>query len=391
MAGKRLLYNGCWCPGNVRNTASSRLSSPALSSLRRTTTTLCPTSSGQSINYRHNPKSFFGNICPIRTKGVPLPHKNPPSLFTMLKSAGRFVCMKFEKRYANPTELLKILESRGLDCSSVAEAESKLRSVGYYRLTGYLFPFLSMPKSAHLFKPGSSLKQAFILYEFDRELRFLVFDQIERIEIAVRSAIVNITCSETDDVFWLTKPEYFANADKFAKTLALINKELQCSREDFITHFAQTYDDAYPPSWMVAEVIPLGVLTRVYENIASNRIRKKIAQHFGLNIPVFISWMTIVTLTRNTCCHHARLWNRCLSLRALTMSHHSTPWVSDNVRQGRVFFTLCILKHFVDNIFPQNVFRQSLISLLDKYPDVDTRAMGFPDNWKDEPLWRQLA
>ena len=306
----------------------------------------------------------------------------------MLKSAGRFVCMKFEKRYTNPTELLTILESRGLDCSDTAEAESKLRSVGYYRLTGYLFPFLSTPKSAHLFKPGSSLKQAFRLYDFDRELRFLVFDQIERIEIAARSAIVNITCSETDDVFWLTNPKHFANTDRFARTLELIDKELQCSREDFITHFKQTYEDVYPPSWMITEIIPLGILTRVYENIASNKIRKKIAQHFRLNIPVFSSWMTIVTLTRNTCCHHARLWNRCLSLRALTMSRHSTPWVSDNVRQGRVFFTLCILKHFVDSICPQNVFKQKLISLLEKYPNVDTRAMGFPDNWKHEPLWR---
>ena len=156
--------------------------------------------------------------------------------------------MKFEKRYTNPTELLTILESRGLDCSDTAEAESKLRSVGYYRLTGYLFPFLSTPKSAHLFKPGSSLKQAFRLYDFDRELRFLVFEQIERIEIAARSAIVNTTCSETDDVFWLTNPKHFANTDRFARTLELIDKELQCSREDFITHFKQTYEDVYPPS-----------------------------------------------------------------------------------------------------------------------------------------------
>ncbi len=277
---------------------------------------------------------------------------------------------------------------RGLDCSGIADAEPLLRSVGYYRLTGYLYPFLRIPKTAHLFKSGSSLSQAFKLYEFDRELRLLVFDQVERIEIAVRSAIVNIMCSETNDVFWMTNSAHFANSVKFGKTLALIDKELQTSREDFIAHFKQTYEDAYPPSWMIAEIIPFGVLTRVYENIASNRTRKKIAQYFGLNIPVFTSWMTIVTLTRNTCCHHARLWNRYLSLRALTMTHPSTPWVSNNVQQGRVFFTLCILKHFVDIIRPQNTFKQDLVSLLASYPMVDIHAMGFPVNWQEETLWR---
>ena len=88
---------------------------------------------------------------------------------------------------------------------------------------------MKQPKSEQLFKNGSSLGQALKLYEFDRKLRLIVFDQIERIEVAVRSAIVNITCSETDDVFWMTSPTYFADADKFNRTKALINKELQNS------------------------------------------------------------------------------------------------------------------------------------------------------------------
>lgn len=77
-----------------------------------------------------------------------------------------------------------------------------------------------------------------------------------------------------------------------------------------------------------------------------------------------------------------------ISLRALTMTRPSTPLVSNDVQQGRVFFTLCILKHFVDMIRPQNTFKHGLMALLEKYPMVDTRAMGFPASWQDEPLWR---
>lgn len=297
--------------------------------------------------------------------------------------------MKYTKHYSSPTELLAILQDRGLDCSDIDDAESVLRSVGYYRLSGYLYPFLKVPKSEHRYKSGSTLGSAISLYEFDREFRQLVFDQIERIEVAVRSTITNIVCAETGDVFWTTNPSRFAHADKFSKTLALIDKEMQTSREDFIVHFKQSYEDPYPPSWMIAEIIPLGTLTRLYENIASNQIRKKVARYFGLTVPVFVSWMTIVTLTRNSCCHHARLWNRSLSLRALTMTRPLRPWVDNNVQQGRVFFTLCILKHFVDIIRPNNTFKQRLVALLSKYPMVDTSAMGFVRNWQNQPLWSE--
>ncbi len=308
----------------------------------------------------------------------------------MLKSAGRFVLlfMDYTKTYTAPDELVALLQNRGLDCSDTPDAEQLLKSVGYYRFSGYLHPFLKQPKTEHRFKPESTIGAAINLYEFDRKLRQLIFDQIERIEIAVRSAIVNITCAQTNDVFWITNPAFFARTDRYNRTISLINKELNVSREEFITHFREVYDNTYPPAWMLAEIMPLGTLTRVYENIANNRIRKRIAQSFGLNIPVFTSWMTIITLTRNTCCHHARLWNRSLSLRAQTMDRHEWPWISENVQQGRVFFTLCIIKHFIDVIVPGNTLKKDLSKLLRQYPNVDLAAMGFPVKWKREPIWR---
>lgn len=296
--------------------------------------------------------------------------------------------MQYTKQYSNPSQLVQLLKSRGLFIGDDSKAESMIRSVGYYRLSAYLYPFLQIPKQTHTFKTGTSFETVSTIYEFDRQLRFLIFDQIERIEIAVRSALVNITSNELSNPFWMTDTQCFANADKFLRTKQLIDKELTTSREDFIEHFRAVYSNPYPLVWMIAEIMPLGVLTRVYENMASNQIRKKIARYFGLNIPVFSSWLTIITLTRNSCCHHARMWNRNLSLRALTMQRWSSPWVSSAVKQGRIFFTLCILKHFVNIVRPDNTFKSDLSNLLSSYPMVDPRAMGFPKGWENEPLWK---
>lgn len=57
----------------------------------------------------------------------------------------------------------------------------------------------------------------------------------------------------------------------------LIDGELRRSREDFIDHFKQTYSDVYPPAWILAEVLPFGVLTNIYNNIRIPRIMKRIA------------------------------------------------------------------------------------------------------------------
>ena len=296
--------------------------------------------------------------------------------------------MRYNKQYSAPEELVTILRERGLVIEEEEVALQNIRSIGYYRLSAYLHPFLRVPKTEHVFKEGTSFEQAMRIYAFDRGLRLLIFDQIERIEIAVRSAIVNITSRDTNNPFWMTSPDTYAHNDKFQKTLQLIDKELQTTREDFIKHFKDTYADPYPPSWMLAEILPFGVLTRVYENIASNQIRKSIARYFGLSVPVFTSWLTIVAVTRNACCHHARLWNRKLSIRALLMTRWSSPWISESVQQGRIFFTLCILKHFMDIVYPQNTLKEDLISLIQSYPMIDLAVMGFPKNWEEEPLWR---
>ena len=294
----------------------------------------------------------------------------------------------YTKTYASPSQLVALLRSRGLAILDETKVKNYLKHIGYYRFSAYLYPLLTIPKENHVFKSGSTFDNALDMYRFDRHLRLLMFNQIEKIEVAVRSAIVNIASRETGNPFWMTESTCFYDAKQFVKTKQLIDTELAKSREDFIEHFRTTYSEPYPPAWMLAEILPLGVLTKIYENIKSNQIRKKIAQEFSLNVPVFMSWMTIITVTRNNCCHHSRVWNRTFALRALTMRHMARPWISANVNHQKVYFSLCIIKYFVDIISPTNDMTTKLQSLLSNYPTIDTNAMGFPTGWELEALWQ---
>lgn len=323
---------------------------------------------------------------------VTLHHQNPPSLSTMLKCAGRFILCPmttkpFQKTYTKPCDLVTLLKSRGLLIADTHKAEHYISTIGYYRLSAYMHPFLAMPKSQHLYKPQSSFEKVMMLYRFDKKLRMFIFNEIEKIEVAIRSVIINVGSEMTSDPFWLTNPTNFKDSKKFAKTLTLIDTELKRSREDFITHFYKNYSNPYPPAWILAEVLPFGVITNIYDNIKNKRIQKRISQTFDLQIAPFQSWLTIVTLTRNSCCHHARVWNKQNTITPMTPTQLQNNWILLPTNKLRIYFDLCIIKYFIDIISPNNNMSEKLRQLLTDYPDIDTTAMGFPIGWESEPLW----
>ena len=312
----------------------------------------------------------------------------------MLKCAGRFYfCIMsnrvpFQKQYTNAHDLVRLLQSRGLTVTDTVKAESYLEYIGYYRLSAYMYPLLQLPKDQHRYKPNTSFSQVMMLYRFDKKLRLLIFNEIEKVEVAVRSAIVNIGSEMTNNPFWMTDSSNFIDASKFHHTMDLIDAELRRSREDFIAHFRQTYSDPYPPAWILAEVLPFGVLTNIYSNIKIPRIKKRIAQKFGLHVAPFESWLTIIALTRNSCCHHARVWNKQNTIRPMMPNHMTGRWISLPTDALRIYFNLCIIKYLLDRISPQNDMKAKIDALLVNFPDIDVVAMGFPHGWKSEPLWQ---
>jgi len=325
---------------------------------------------------------------------IPLPYENPPSLSTMLKCAGRFVYTRmdskipFVKRYSTPHELVQLLKTRGMEITDEEKAAHYLSHIGYYRLSAYMYPLLLIPKEQHLFKQGVAFSKVMRLYRFDKKLRLMLFNEIEKIEVAVRCAIVNFGTEMTGNPFWMTDPDNFANSAKFTRSIHLIEDELNHTKEDFINHFKEVYTNQYPPSWMLTEVLPFGVVTNVYSNIKSKKIKKRIAQSFGLQVAPFESWLTIITVTRNSCCHHARIWNRTFSIRATMPVRMSRPWLSLPTDPLKVYFDMCIIKYFLDIISPNNDMLDKMKSLLTAFPEIDKKALGFTEGWEDEPLWR---
>lgn len=313
----------------------------------------------------------------------------------MLKSAGRFfyyTTMKktFAKPYSSPKEIIQILKSRGMVMDDERKVEKYLMNIGYHRLSAYIFPFYLIPKNDLMLKEDTSFRQILTLYRFDKKLRILLFNEIEKIEVAIRSVLANIGCQELGDKYWITKPEYFARTEKFNQTLAIIDKELSSSKEDYIEDFRQNYIEDYPPAWMITEILSFGNLNYIYSNIASNKLMKRIAGYFGLKPQVFTSWLTVLANLRNMCCHHARVWNRVFMLNPAEPRKTANAWIDDSkVDKKRIYYRLCIIRYFLASVSPDNNFNEKLSGLLACFPSIDIAAMGFSRDWENEDLWKQ--
>ena len=295
----------------------------------------------------------------------------------------------FSKTCFTPQQHIALLKDRGLSISDETKAVSYLTNIGYFRLSAYFYPLLEFPKEQHRYKPDATFKKVMDMYRFDRKLRLLLFNEIEKIEVAIRSCITNYASLNFGNLFWLIDKSFFSNEDKYQATLAVIDKEIQNSKEDFITHFNETYLEAYPPAWMIAEIIPFGSLAHIFMNLKDNGLKKKIAQHFGLQAPVFVSWLIVLGGLRNLCCHHARMWNRELPISPTEPKHMKFGWIdSSRTDKRRMYYRTCMIRYFLYTVSPDNNFKDKLKTLLAAYPNIDTAAMGFPSDWESEDIWK---
>lgn len=298
----------------------------------------------------------------------------------------------FSKRAYSIQEQIQQLQARGLEISDIDNAEHFLGHISYYRLAGYWWP-MQADKQNHIFKPNSRFSDVIALYNFDRELRLLIFDVIEKIEISLRTKLIYHLSHEFNP-WWFQDPNIFINTGELIKSLASLNDEIDRSKDAFIKDHKKKHTDdlRLPPAWKALELTSFGTLSKLYGNL-KNTVKSKdvIAQEFGTVNHTFLpSWLQSIAMIRNYCAHHSRLWNKNLPGKPKLLPKPPYPWLTDVPKDHEyqfLYIHLCCMKYLLNVVQPENHFGTRLFCLIDKYPNVDVKAMGMKDNWLSEPLW----
>ena len=281
--------------------------------------------------------------------------------------------------------------SRGLAVPNPDRAARYLSVISYYRL-----PFQQRNPDHH-FKEGTTFEDILDLYIFDRRLRLLILDAIERIEVALRACMTNILARHHGSHAYLEKKIFDTRYDH-GWLIEQIRQKCEASKaETFIKHYRNKYTyPELPPVWMVMEILTFKEVSVLFSHLRPKEDKHAIASFWGLPDTILKSWFRALSDLRNVCAHHARTWNREFGSRPVQPRKKPVPW-PDFTRHlsdpridptRRLYFLLVVIEVLLRRINPGTAWHIRLADLLKKHPKVSRAHMGMPEKWEDDPFWR---
>lgn len=325
-------------------------------------------------------------------------------------------------QYAKPwlsieDQIDKLVEC-GVEVMDRDDCAHLLRTVGYYRLTGYLYPFRESEtyRDDHgrdrirvlgQYRSGTTIPVAAALINFDRQLRLQVLDGIERIEIALRTQVGHVlgrssAFAHLDEATFVNSftevavdPQTGTFLSKHQKRVGRMRERQNESDEAFVAHFRERYDDQMP-IWALTEIMELGHLVRLYRGLV-NSLATEIAAALGVpSKNVMASWIASLNYVRNVSAHHARLFNRKLVTAPKRPRAGQVPLL-DHLREEQtskqifgVYNVLAVMAYLLRSIDPERGWAWRTSELLLAFPEskhLTVHSMGVPENWEDQALW----
>lgn len=247
------------------------------------------------------------------------------------------------------------LKQRGLVFDDESKASAYLFNISYYRLRAYTYPFQKNGEdSEHNFtRKDIHFKDIIDLYCFDRRLRSLIFNAIEKIEVAVRTKIVQVYAESTGDSHWYGDESLY-----------------RFGYDDLMDHID-------------ADVLKL------------DSRKEYITEQFGLKkVAILENWLHAISNLRNCCAHHSRTWNRRFMVSVTLPYNTLYPFMDrttiGQIRTNKLFAALSCIAYILDIISPGSDFKKNIKELLKlDCRLLDLKDMGFPKYWQSLSIWRE--
>ena len=299
--------------------------------------------------------------------------------------------MKYQKPWLSYEEQANRLKERGLvfDRDYLID---HLAEIGYYRLSGYWYIYKDPDNENESFIEGASFDKVWDLYTFDRQLRLITLDAIERVEVYMRTQLAYRLAEQTGPFGYLDRAT-LPNMDQktYGHFMSRCFDAYNRSKTLFIEHFKEKYGDSHglPPYWTLVNIMDFGMMLTLFRG-SPDDVKKGIADEIGVPLEVFDSWLLMLNTVRNACAHHDRLWNKRLGNRPKIPRGHRYPeWHRPHeVNNSTTFTLLSILGYLIERIAPNSSWREKMIHLIRTRSEEDLRRMGFSEGWEECPLWK---
>ncbi|WP_409485040.1 Abi family protein [Arsenicicoccus dermatophilus] len=301
--------------------------------------------------------------------------------------------MEYTKPHLTYNEQVDRLRERGLAVPDEAAAVRLLRTVGYYRLSAYVYPFrVLLPAGAREkghtrsedLVEGASIDHVRDLWEFDRRLRLLVLDGAEVIEVGLRAQLAYVLgrrdtfghLNEASlDQQRCNKPRTVQGQKRraFERWLARYEELRQRARlEPFVLYNSQKYGPDKLPVWVAVEFLDFGAAIRLYDLLHDDD-RNEIARAMGFKTGATLHPVLLAcSNTRNTAAHHGRLWNRPAISTPRAKIYDAGPmldgWAS--LKHNYMYAQLLLMAYLTRHIDPTSRWPIHVRERLSKFPEL---------------------
>lgn len=282
------------------------------------------------------------------------------------------------KVFKNFDEQLDLLISRGCVVDVRETALNVLKNVNYYRFTAYFIPFRNLDST---YKQGVTFNKIHDIYQFDTELRHLLFAYLEEIEIYARTNIAYIFSEEYGVLGYLEEKNFnqYHNHRKFIE-----NFEREVSRNNrmpFVQHHLKNYGGKFP-LWVGVELFTFGTVSKFYADMLTRDkklIARKIYQNTFMNVQ---DTLWVVSKLRNYCAHYQRLYYTKFSTETKNLPVEISKTKDYSRRLFAQIYAMKTLYHNKENW--NNGFMAELDNLIQKYKkSIHLHHVGFPEDWKE--------
>ena len=297
-------------------------------------------------------------------------------------------------------EQIRLLRSRGMQFKSETFAKESLSHISYFRLK-YYWKDMRDEETDHDFLPDAIFEDVIARYNFDRNLRLILFDAIEIIEVALRAKIINVLSQTTGSGLWYLDESLFEREDYHLKFVLDLKREFERCSEPFAKEYLarhsqwdrETLGGDNPDAWMILEVATFGTLSMMYKNLKSQLPqRAMIANEFGLySARDLSSWLEAISVLRNIVAHHARLWNRNLAKQIVNVNACRYGWLNtplSEVQKKKPYGVISAMLYLCHAVCPDNQIKERVLLLLENSKDIPYSKLGFVGGWRNEPIWK---
>ena len=291
------------------------------------------------------------------------------------------------KPFRTIDEQLDILKERGLLIYDEDFAKECLRQLNYYRLSGYT---LTLRKNDQFYK-SITFENIMQIYNFDRQLKLLVLNYLEDIEISLRTHIGyvlgNRDLTQSSNLSYLDPSNYVSTTHYDQIQSELTSAIGDNKNEAFIKHHKSKYNGKLP-SWVIVETLSFGTLSRLFSSLNQD-IKNEICGDYYNHIrpQVIENIMEGLVVLRNICAHHSRLYNRGIPNTPRMPKPENEFYLKQGYEKNEIgkklFFRLVMIDRITENKDFMNILISDIKQLSNNYPFVKLSHYGFKTNWHD--------